>query len=190
MQYSKKANPFYEIDYSDKIVFFEEDTNKLELIDDSFKFIRLNNKTLANTVMNTYKIEKLPCVRFYNQNIYLDEDFQKEMKAVELDVDKILEKRINDLIKSAKIVLFMKGSVEEPYCRFSKALVEILKSLNCDMESVVYYDVLMNKEMREKIKSYNQWPTFPQLFVNSEFVGGYDIICELHNTKELENLLH
>ncbi|KAF9762320.1 Monothiol glutaredoxin-5 [Nosema granulosis] len=187
MNFSKTKNPYFEIDYSDKLVFYDEDPH-FE-VDSSFRFIKLTNKTLSDSICEVYGIENLPCILFYGQKIYQNEDYQSRISEIESKKNVILNRRIKDILNSGKIVLFMKGSIEEPYCRFSKRLVEILKTLDVDLDNVVYYDVLMNDEMREQIKETNQWPTFPQLFINREFIGGYDIVCELQETNQLEKLI-
>lgn len=187
MNYSKKKNPFFEIDYSDRVVFYEKDA-QFEL-DSTFRYVNLSNKTLSDSICSTYNLKSLPCVLFYGEIIYFDDDYQKKLSEIESNKEEILKERVRNIISSGEIVLFMKGSIEAPYCRFSKRLVEILRTLNINLDKVIYYDVLMNEEMREQIKSVNQWPTFPQLFIKGEFVGGHDIVCELFETGQLSDLL-
>lgn len=80
----------------------------------------------------------------------------------------------------------MKGTPQAPQCGFSKRVVDMLKGYNVDISGI---DVLSNPELREKMKTYSNWPTFPQLYINGEFVGGCDITTQMHKDGELKPLL-
>ena len=84
------------------------------------------------------------------------------------------------------VVLFMKGSAEQPQCGFSALVVQILDHLEVDYATV---NVLANDELRQGIKTFASWPTIPQLYVKGEFVGGSDIIKEMFQDGELKTLL-
>jgi len=94
---------------------------------------------------------------------------------------------INNEIKSNDIVLFMKGTPVFPMCGFSAAVVQILSDLGVKFNSV---NVLDSNEMREGIKKFSNWPTIPQLYIKEEFVGGCDIVKEMHENGELLELLN
>jgi monothiol glutaredoxin len=94
--------------------------------------------------------------------------------------------RIKDLIEKNKLVIFMKGTPEAPQCGFSAATVEILKSFPYPFKAV---DILANPEIRATLPSYSNWPTFPQVFIDGQLVGGCDIMHELRDSGELEKLL-
>lgn len=94
--------------------------------------------------------------------------------------------RIEDTIKKNKIVLFMKGNPSMPQCGFSAATVRCLQDLNVPFESV---DVLSDPEVREEVKAFSNWPTIPQVYIGGEFVGGCDIVRELHSTGELKKMV-
>eukprot|EP00577_Skeletonema_sp_RCC1716_P025645 CAMPEP_0113413916 /NCGR_PEP_ID=MMETSP0013_2-20120614/23720_1 /TAXON_ID=2843 ORGANISM="Skeletonema costatum, Strain 1716" /NCGR_SAMPLE_ID=MMETSP0013_2 /ASSEMBLY_ACC=CAM_ASM_000158 /LENGTH=179 /DNA_ID=CAMNT_0000300701 /DNA_START=34 /DNA_END=573 /DNA_ORIENTATION=- /assembly_acc=CAM_ASM_000158 len=95
-------------------------------------------------------------------------------------------KMIDSHVKANNIMLYMKGSPSQPMCGFSATVVQILKSTGCDFASV---NVLDYPDVREGVKKYAQWPTIPQLYVNGEFVGGCDIIKDMHESGELKELL-
>ena len=78
----------------------------------------------------------------------------------------------------------MKGSRYQPRCKFSKALMEMFKELPDDI-TYETFDILEDEEIRQALKEYSNWPTYPQLYVNSELIGGLDIIKELHENGEL-----
>lgn len=94
--------------------------------------------------------------------------------------------RIEQLVKSNKIVLFMKGTKLMPQCGFSNTVVNILNSLGVPYET---FDVLEDPEVRQGIKEYSNWPTIPQLYVDGEFVGGCDIAIEMYQSNELQQML-
>ncbi|MGQ0589608.1 MAG: Grx4 family monothiol glutaredoxin [Sphingosinicella sp.] len=94
--------------------------------------------------------------------------------------------RIDALLQSNDIVLFMKGSALFPQCGFSQRAVAILDHLGVAFETV---DVLQDPEIRQGIKDYSDWPTVPQLYVKGEFVGGSDIMMEMFQAGELQQLL-
>lgn len=89
---------------------------------------------------------------------------------------------IDKLVKNNKVVVFMKGVPDAPKCGFSNAVVQILR-----MHSVPYdsHDVLENEAIRQGVKDYTNWPTIPQVFINGEFVGGCDIMLQMHQSGEL-----
>ena len=94
--------------------------------------------------------------------------------------------RIDQLVKSNDVVLFMKGTALFPQCGFSSRAIAILERLGVGYETV---DVLQDPEIRNGIKEYSDWPTIPQLYVKGEFVGGSDIMMEMYESGELQQLL-
>ena len=89
---------------------------------------------------------------------------------------------IKDQVNSNPILLYMKGSPDAPQCGFSAQVIQIL--MGCG-ERFAYIDILSNPEIRANLPQYSEWPTFPQLFVEGELVGGCDIIVEMHQSGEL-----
>jgi monothiol glutaredoxin len=96
------------------------------------------------------------------------------------------QQRIEDLIRSNKIMVFMKGNKLMPQCGFSNNVVQILNVLGVPFET---FDVLADPEIRQGIKEYSSWPTIPQVYINGEFVGGSDILIELYQKGELQQMV-
>ena len=93
--------------------------------------------------------------------------------------------RIRDIIDNNRVVLFMKGTPQLPQCGFSSRTAEALTACGCDFETV---DVLADPEIRGRLPEYSQWPTFPQVFVDGELIGGCDIVVDLYRRGELQKL--
>jgi len=98
------------------------------------------------------------------------------------EIKELIEKEIN----SNQICLFMKGTPDAPQCGFSMAVANILKILNVKFKGI---NVLENQNLREGIKTFSEWPTIPQLYINKEFIGGCDIIKEMYENGELKDVL-
>jgi monothiol glutaredoxin len=98
--------------------------------------------------------------------------------------------KIFDLIKQQisdnDVVLYMKGTADFPQCGFSAMVVGILQSLGVEFKDV---NVLEDPELRQGIKDYTDWPTIPQLYIKGEFIGGCDIVREMHENGELSRVL-
>lgn len=129
---------------------------------------------LARRTMNSF-IQQIS----RNPNLYSPMlSNQMEFKFFSTESNAEIEK----LIKSNKVVVFMKGNPEAPKCGFSNAVVQILR-----MHAVQYdsHDVLQSDSIRQGIKDFSNWPTIPQVFINGEFVGGCDIMLQMHQNGEL-----
>ena len=97
-----------------------------------------------------------------------------------------IEQFIDNEVKGNDVVLFMKGTPQFPQCGFSGQVVQILDHLGVAYKGI---NVLESDEIRTGIKTYSNWPTIPQLYVNGEFVGGSDIMTEMYRSGELKKLL-
>ena len=93
--------------------------------------------------------------------------------------------RIKEIVENNHIVLFMKGSPASPQCGFSLKTVELLNACNTEFHHV---DVLAEPEIRQNLPKFSNWPTFPQVFVDGELVGGCDILVDLFQRGELQQL--
>jgi len=94
--------------------------------------------------------------------------------------------KINNQISENKILIYMKGSPDKPQCGFSQRASQILMACGKEFSFV---DILNNPEIRQELPSVSEWPTFPQLFVNGELVGGSDIMMEMYQSGELKELI-
>ena len=99
------------------------------------------------------------------------------------------QKRIDDLVKTNDVVLFMKGNASFPQCGFSGRAIQILKACGVDPKTLMTINVLEDDAIRAGIKDYSNWPTIPQLYVKGEFIGGSDIMMEMYENGELQKAL-
>ncbi len=97
-----------------------------------------------------------------------------------------INEKITAQINHDDVVLYMKGDPTMPMCGFSAQVVQILDQYDIDFQS---YNILADDDLRQGLKLYSDWPTFPQLYVNGELIGGCDIISEMHDSGELATLL-
>jgi monothiol glutaredoxin len=101
-------------------------------------------------------------------------------------IDESLKQKIESTINKDRIMLFMKGSPSMPQCGFSAAVVGVLKEEGVQFGS---FNILADNELREGLKAYSNWPTFPQLYVDGKLVGGCDIVRAMHANGELAPVL-
>ncbi len=99
------------------------------------------------------------------------------------------QKRIDDLVKSSDVLLFMKGTASFPMCGFSGRAIQVLKACGVDAKAITTVNVLDDEEIRQGIKDYSKWPTIPQLYIKGEFIGGSDIMMEMYESGELKQTL-
>ncbi len=104
------------------------------------------------------------------------------------EADKSLELKgqIEKLLKSSKVVLFMKGNASAPQCGFSANSIAILKQVGVPFKT---FNILNDPEVRQGLKEFSNWPTYPQLYVNGKLIGGNDIVTEMYQNGELQEYL-
>ncbi len=101
-------------------------------------------------------------------------------------MEKTIQERITTEVRSADVVMYVKGTPQSPQCGFSRAVMKIFEDLGVPFKTI---DVLAEPEIREGIKEFTQWPTIPQIFIKGEFVGGCDIIRDLAQSGELKKMV-
>jgi Grx4 family monothiol glutaredoxin len=97
-----------------------------------------------------------------------------------------LDRRLVELIARAPVMLFMKGRPDAPQCGFSRTIVGLLREQNVDFDS---FDILGDNDVRQGLKTYSDWPTYPQLYINGKLVGGLDVVKELIEEDELKDMI-
>ena len=139
---------------------------------------------LSNQLLKSYS--RYPRAFFSSQSAdESDDDFKPKSKVKDENPEEVL-KFIDKIVHDNKVMLFMKGTPTAPLCGFSLRVVNILKHLGCDFASA---NILTSPSVRENLKKYSDWPTFPQLFINGDFVGGCDVVTDLYKSGELKKML-
>ncbi|KAF8714208.1 hypothetical protein AX14_012878 [Amanita brunnescens Koide BX004] len=100
--------------------------------------------------------------------------------------EEVRQTRLSALVTQSKVVLFMKGSPDAPRCGFSRKMVDLLREQHVDF---THFDILTDETVRQGLKKMNDWPTYPQLIINGEFVGGLDVTKDMVEKGELKDLL-
>lgn len=112
-----------------------------------------------------------------------EEELQNKKKKYE---EVSTDERLKQLVTRHRIMLFMKGIPSSPRCGFSRQIVDILDSFHVSYDA---FNILEDDNVREGLKKYSDWPTYPQLYVEGDLVGGLDIVKEMFDSGELEELL-
>jgi len=144
-----------------------------------------------------YNIEAVPTVLLFQGNRKVDRvdgaDAAKITEKVNLysnastEKPGSLEDQLKALINKSKVVLFMKGDRNTPRCGFSRQIIEILNNAGAPYET---FDILQDEEVRQGLKKYSDWPTYPQLYINGDLIGGLDIVKEMLAAGELNSALN
>lgn len=195
---------FFSAEWSDESKLMSDvvtELMKVEKISKCTKFVKIEAEDFEDISMN-YDIEAVPTFVFLrngeitqrvvganapelrkqiNQLVQVAHTFEITPKKSE-----DLNSRLEGLINTGAITLFMKGSPQEPRCGFSRQMIGILKSQDCQFS---YFDILSDNEVREGLKVYSDWPTFPQLYIKGELVGGLDILKELVESGEFKSMI-
>lgn len=173
---------------------------KSSQINQSTRFIQLDAEQFEDISLN-YDVEAVPTFVFLrNKDILqrvvgadaatlrkqVEQASQVAQTFVATNVKPDLNTRLGNLINQAPVVLFMKGSPQEPRCGFSRQTIEILKNENCPFS---YFDILSDNEVREGLKKFSNWPTYPQLYMKGELIGGLDIIKEMVESGEFKSMI-
>jgi monothiol glutaredoxin len=140
----------------------------------------------SSTFRSLFLISTRP--KLYNSRYFSSDeshdDFKPKRKEIPTGMEDVLD-LIDKQVKSSNVMLYMKGTPSQPLCGFSSQSVRILNALGVEFSSV---NVLEYQAIREGIKLYSDWPTVPQLYVKSEFIGGCDIMTSMYKEGSLEKL--
>ncbi|EAN31528.1 Glutaredoxin family protein [Theileria parva strain Muguga] len=156
----------------------------MRLIRTNFRFLRfLSNFKIPSytSISNSYTIHNY----IHQGSLRSKRFFSTE---TEVNLEKEIEEKLKKTIETEKILIFIKGTPEDPQCKYSAKLIEILN--NYKLNDYAYINVFSHELLRKCVKNISNWPTFPQLYVNGKLVGGCDIVSELHTNGQLQNLFH
>lgn len=151
----------------------------------STQFINLKAEDFPEVSLK-HQVEAVPTVIYFQKGSAVDRIDGVDIAALTSKCKKLaginenkkekLEDRLKALINLSKVMIFMKGDRNTPRCGFSKQLIAIINETGVEYQT---FDILSDEDVRQGLKTYSDWPTYPQLYVNGELIGGLDIIKEL-----------
>lgn len=152
-----------------------------------FTYLDLSGKTkMKKSLSEKFPSIKLPCLIIDNKSILEVEKISNIENHIDNDlILSTTDKKIDYLLSSSKVVLFMKGNPEFPQCGFSRKMVEKLRSFNLQFG---HFNIFTDEELRQRLKERFEWNTYPMVFLNKELVGGNEIIEELIENEEFEDM--
>jgi Grx4 family monothiol glutaredoxin len=140
-----------------------------------------------------YNIHSVPTTLLFNKKNIVSRIIGFNPRKLQEQINKLLllnlkffEDSLKKLINKSPCILFIKGNREAPCCGFSKAIINLLDEYKVDYET---FDILKDNKVREGLKKYSHWPTYPQLYIKGEFIGGLDIVKEMCESGDLDNIL-
>jgi len=145
------------------------DVSELYNVESVPTFVILNKGSVMDTLIGANPPELTKRVAALSQSLPSSETTAQ-------DPQEALNARLKALVNYAKVMVFIKGTVDEPRCGFSNKILTILKETKVPFST---FDILSDNAVREGLKAYSSWPTYPQLYVNGKLVGGLDIVKEL-----------
>jgi len=165
---------------------------------DAYKPIKFLNVAVEEIpeVAQQHEIEAVPTVIIFQNNKAVHRIDGIDIADLTATVKKLagatetkgkLEDRLKALISKANVMVLMKGDRNSPKCGFSRTLIGILNETNVPYET---FDILTDEQVRQGLKTYSDWPTYPQVYVKGELQGGLDIIKEMQTNGELLNVLN
>jgi len=174
--------------HAGKLKFFRVEAEEIDELSKRFAISAVPTVLLLDNGVEVGRVNGVDPVK-------LSGDVEKLANGVEDDddvkvnkIEETLNEKLHRLTHKSGIVLFMKGNPLNPQCRFSRATMELLKDVQSDLIDSAdfdFFDILSDEEVRQGIKEYSKWPTFPQLYINGDLVGGLDVMKELHENNEL-----
>lgn len=170
---------------------------------DAYKSIKFVNVAIEEIpeIAQQHEIEAVPTVIFFQNNKAVHRIDGIDVADFTATVKKLagasaspsasastgsLEDRLKSLINRSKVMVFIKGDRNTPRCGFSKQLIQILNDTNVPYDT---FDILTDEQVRQGLKTYSDWPTYPQVYVNGELQGGLDIVKEMLTSGELLTVL-
>lgn len=182
-------------DYNTIIAYLVSNQDLLELEREAGSkkvYVNLSvSKKLKDKFLGFYDIKKLPCMIKFGHKVYFDQNYTKNVQISNALEEKHYFDLFKNLVSSSKIFLFIKGDVDSPKCKFTRQLLNILEE-----KKLVYkrdflcFDILSDPTFRELLKKFSKWPTYPQIFIKGDILGGLDILKQKIETKEFGSIIN
>ncbi|KAM0676787.1 glutaredoxin [Binucleata daphniae] len=152
--------------------------------------VDLTNEILRNTFLQTYKIEKLPCIITANVAVYDDENYEENIKKAKESMYLMTVDKINELLAPHDNFIFIKGTPTRPECGFTGQLISLLREFGLENgKDYDYLNIFEHENIRQALKKMNRWNTFPQVYIMREFCGGLDVLQDMKLNGSLQTLI-
>lgn len=189
-------NIFFKLQNYTNIIAYEhtekEIDNLLQFIDDD-EYIIVNlsiSQLLKEKFLETYKLKKLPVLISYSSKIYDDEGLEGYLTERKQNENIFIDHSVDKMVAQKKVVIFIKGSPDKPECKFTKELIENFDDLQLkNGKDYTYYNIKLNNKLRNRLKKRNNWPTYPQIYIDKLFVGGLDTFKKMKEKKIVQKML-
>lgn len=143
---------------------------------------------LRDAVINAYKIDKFPVLVYRGKSIYETENIYDKIDAIEKQNILSAKDFLDSFVLKKGVTIFIKGTIENPYCKFSKQLLACMTEAS--ISDVKCFNIFTNDHLRHYMKIINDWPTFPMIYINGTFIGGLDVFKELVNNGKVNEMLN
>jgi len=190
----QNSNVFESLDRFAYVIFYEnmgnDVTTLIKHVDpNDYTLIKLSSseEVLRSACFEHFKPEKLPFILYRNSLVYPENDIFERFNEIDESNIKKYTDFINDFVLKQGLTIFMKGTVANPKCKFSRQLATFI--VKYGLKNVKDFDILTDPLLRHYMKKIMEWPTFPQVFINGEFYGGLDSFVELCESGELQKLM-
>lgn len=183
------SSPFEALDKLTYVIFYESKTeaflNLARFADEDHTLIDVStSEKLKSHCLKHYEPKELPFMLYRGGIVYSSGHIGDQLDSIDKKNTEKYRSFVSDFVSPEGLTVFMKGTMEQPKCKFSRQLIHLLRENN--LSRVKEYDILSNQGLRYYMKFITSWPTFPQIFVNGRFLGGLDNFSELAESKRLE----
>ncbi|ELQ75112.1 Glutaredoxin-related protein, partial [Trachipleistophora hominis] len=189
-------NIFFKLQNYTNIIAHENDEQEIDALlkyidDDEYIIVNLSiSPVLKERFMKTYSVEKLPILISYSTNIYNDENVDAYLKERKVNEDSFIDHKIDKMVGEKKVMVFIKGSPDKPECKFTKELISHFDELQLkNGKDYSYFNIKLDNKTRNRLKKRNNWPTFPQIYIDKLFVGGLDTFKKMKEKKIVQKML-
>lgn len=176
------SSPFEALSKFTYVIFYDNrDKAFLELvkhIDENHTMVDLSaSEKLKLLCLNHYGLRELPFMLYRGAAVYSSSNVTSQLDSIDIENTEKYRAFISEFVSPEGLTVFIKGTIEQPRCKFSRQLIRLLEESN--IAAIKEFDILSDQNLRHYIKSITNWPTFPQIFINGCFLGGLDKFVEL-----------
>lgn len=186
------STPFETLSNFTYVIFYESKTkpflNLAKYVDEDHTLVDVStSERLKSLCLEHYKPKELPFMLYRGGTVYSSDNIASQLDNIDNENIKTYRSFVSGFVSPKGLTVFMKGTMEQPKCKFSRQLIHLFKENN--LTQIKEYNILLDPNLRHYMKFITGWPTFPQIFVNGKFLGGLDKFSELIDSGELKKRL-